>query len=203
MDDRVQVNEPSVRVYQPLRKYLWIGAFLLAFFLLMGITSVVVALTSADGSFARPEAAAIIFGCFWSAWVLLSIYVLAFYLRARLRISATAITTVGVFRTATVLLDEITSARWRAWPAGGSLVLRGPTGRVVIEFAAYSDGPNLVPFFREALRPEVQHGLERFEATSVPTSEGFQRRKERDRRMSYYTLPLLGGALIAYAIWDP
>jgi hypothetical protein len=150
----------GVRVFVPPRYYLLLAVVSLVFFLAAAVGSIWLALANPDGSFARPVLAAIVFGCGWGGLTLLSLVLLAAYFRMSVFTAEGVVRVNGVFRRRTVVLAEVTRARWRRWPVGGSLVLRGPAGRVALDFASYDGGQELVRVFRDNLPAEVQEGFE-------------------------------------------
>jgi hypothetical protein len=131
-------------------------------------------LAFADPSIRSPIGVAM-FGCFFGALTIRTVVGLLAYPRSRVLTSDFEVQVVGLFRTRTVVLANVTRAVWRHWPTGGSLVLRGPAGRVVIQFVDYAGGRELARFFRRTLRPEIQQGFERFErwlVTDTPDVRG-------------------------------
>jgi hypothetical protein len=193
-------------VFAPPRTHLVVGLVGLVLFLGMAVAWIWIPLANPDGSFARPVTAAVICGCFWGGFAVLSVFLIVDYRRSRLYVSEAAVEAVGVFRTRTLVLADVTEAVWRGWPRGGSLVLRGLAGRVAINFASYADGSELAQFFRETMPPDVQRRFERFEADNIPGSEAFERRHRWERRLVpviRVMMPFLGAALIACGVWWP
>ena len=196
-------STPNVRVYRQPKSALLIAIVCLVFFPLMTAAGVALPPMNPDGSFARPVLAAIVFGCFWGGWSVSSVYLPIAYLRVRLYTSDVVVRQVGVVRSRTVALAAITRAVWRGWPARGSLVLYTTDSRLVVRFGNYTDPGELAALFRAALPPQVQDRYERFESTSVPASQAFRLRRDREKRRSDALLPIVGLGLVALAFWDP
>jgi hypothetical protein len=193
----------QVRVFVPPRRDLYLAVGCLLFFLAATLSSIWVALANADGSFAHPVTAAIVFGCFWGSWSLLSLFAVVAYFRMSAFAAEGVVRVNGVLRRRTVVLAEVTRARWRGWPLGGSLVLYCRAGRVALGFGNYGGGQELARLFRDTLPADVQQGYERFEAMLAPDSEAFRRRAARERRIATVLMPICAAVLIGYAIWDP
>jgi hypothetical protein len=194
----------QVRVFMPPRYYLYLAIGALVLFVGATTGSVWLALPNPDGSFAHPVTAAVVFTCGYGSIALLALYLLVACFRTSVVTTEGVVRINGAFRCRTVVLAEVTRAVWRGWPAGGSLVLYGPTCRVALSFASYRGGQQLAGVFRDSLPAEVQHGFGRFEAMNAPHSAAFRRRLEKDRRIATALAPVLGAALIGYAIWwDP
>ena len=197
------IHHPDVRVFQPTRSYRFIGVIGLAFFGAMMVLGIWAPLANPDGSFAKPVPTSIIFGCFWGALTALAAFLLITYSRTRIFTSDHLVRVQGVFRNRTIVFSEVRRAKWRGRPQGGSLVLYGPVGRVVIEFAKFANGHELVAFFRNALPMELQERFEKFEMTSAPQSHAFIHRSDREQRIGLVVAPILLFALVGLAIWNP
>ena len=114
--------------YRPRRYFLYVGIVCTVFFLVMGVGSTCVAYWNVDGSFARPKLAALTFAVFWSAFTLFGVWLLLFYTRSRLVISITSAESTGVFRTTTIVFDNITRVKWRCFPGTAVLCFAHRTG---------------------------------------------------------------------------
>ncbi|MFO0941471.1 MAG: hypothetical protein U0930_11965 [Pirellulales bacterium] len=102
---------------------------------------------------------AVSFGIFWGGWFLLSLYIIAASCREKLTVTSESITQEGVFRTRTTAVSNVTSAKWRAWPAGGSIVIRYPRSRIKIDFANFlaSERAELILRLRELISEDCQN----------------------------------------------
>lgn len=167
------VPRTGSRRYRPRRYYLFVGIGTLVAFVVMGIGSVAAAWWNVDGSFTRPKTAALIFGVFWTGFVLLSLWLLAAYFRERLRLGPSAVTCRGVFRVRRLRLRDVNVVVWRRVPAGGWLVLRTPEKRLKIELDNFtrSELEDIVAYFREAIPASRQKGWEEFDAAVRPPRE--------------------------------
>src|SRR5262245_33709454 len=87
----------DARCYRLRRYYLVVGVVCAVFFAAMGIASTVAALWNIDGSFARPQLAALIFGTFWSGFTLLAVWVIVAYFRERLYFGKAGVVQHGIF----------------------------------------------------------------------------------------------------------
>lgn len=154
------------RCYRLRRSLLFAGVACTGCFLAFGLLSSLTALWNVDGSFARPAQAALFFGLFWSAWVLLGVYITAAAVRERLYVSPRRIEKVGCLRTRTMQLEDVSSAQWRQIPRQGSLVLRGRNGKLTLEFGNYgtADRRELIARLRDYLDEHLQEGWAEFEA---------------------------------------
>jgi hypothetical protein len=97
--------------YRPRQYYLIVGVLGATFFSTMGIVSFVAAYWNIDGTLPRPLLAAIIFGIFWSAMVLLRVWVLLAYFREHLIVDRTAITQHGILRSTSVRIADATEIK--------------------------------------------------------------------------------------------
>ena len=193
------------KVYRLPKHYLVLGIVCSIFFALMGIVSSVAALLNVDGSFRYPVPTAIVFGCFWSAFTLLGVWLILAYYRESLHVSEEIVRSRTCLRTCEVQLSEVVRATWKSLSKGGGIVLCDLTGKVTIHFGNFTraEQTELIEFFRKMLKQEVQESWGRFEAYCVPQSASYLQRHERDRRRSYVVMPLLGVFLLALSIWDP
>lgn len=132
------------------------------FFLVMGVFSVFVAATNADGSFESPLLAASIFGVFWGAFILLGIYLWLFSRRYRLEITEDAIEQIGVFTKRRVSFHELQNAKWRNWPQGGSIKLTTADARLSIELGTTDSRDSLIDFLHGRIPTSIQTGWSRF-----------------------------------------
>ena len=153
--------------YRPRRYYLWLGLGTLIFFLVVGAISVAAAWWNLDGSFPHPNAAALIFGVFWTGFSLLSLWVLAAYFRERLRLGPSAVVSRGVCHLRTTRLADVEKIIWRRYPAGGSIVIRTPAKRLTVELANFtrSERDEIIAYFREAIPPSRQEGWETYDSS--------------------------------------
>jgi hypothetical protein len=150
-----------------------------------------------------PGLFATISACFLGSFALLALYLLLACLRTRLTTADGVIHHVGVFRSRTLLLAEITRTVWQGWSKGGGLVLYTTDDRLVVHFGNYTNGWELAAFFRTALPAEVQERYERFEAAWVPGSEAFRHRQDREQLFFIGLLPVIALGLAVLVFWDP
>ncbi|MEX1229815.1 MAG: hypothetical protein WEB58_06225 [Planctomycetaceae bacterium] len=140
--------------------YLLLGVVCLVFFLVMGISSVWAALTNIDGSFKRPILAAWIFGTFWSALVLLCIWVILAYYRELLIIDPTKITQHGIISVKSIALDDVTQVKWGRYSMNGSVLIRDSSTKIKIHLDNFTrtEIEEIKTFVREAVPEEIQTG---------------------------------------------
>lgn len=117
------------RIYRPRVYYLVFGVVCMVFYSGAACASTFAAWTNIDGSFRFPIPSAIFFGSFWSAWSLLSLWIIIAYFRERLVVEKRTITQRGVLVTRVIQSDEIVAIRWRQQPRGGKVVLYSTSGR--------------------------------------------------------------------------
>lgn len=153
-------------------------------FAVMGGVSTASAYFNVDGSFPNPGHAAWIFGVFWSAWVVLGIWLLLVYCRYRLFRNATSLCQVGLVRERNAQLDLVQELRWRRFPAGGSVRLAGPFGVVKIELANFNSAERtqLISYLRGAVDLSRQTGWQAF-YRQFEDPEAKRERARRDQRV--------------------
>jgi hypothetical protein len=90
----------------------------------------------------------------------ISLWILVAYWREELTIRGTRVVTRGIVRCREIGLLDVTEARWRTRPVGGSVVLRSESARLSVEFGNYEteESARIVHHLRSVLRPEVQTG---------------------------------------------
>jgi fatty acid desaturase len=166
--------------YRPRRYYLIVGVLGATFFSTMGIVSFVAAYWNIDGSFTPPLLAAIIFGIFWSAMLLLSVWVLLAYFREHLIVDRTAITQHGILRSTSVRIADATEIKWRRIPLGGSIMIRTANRKIKIYFDnfAANQRDELIAFLHGTFAPEIQQGWSVFAESRVPSDP---RRPQKSR----------------------
>jgi hypothetical protein len=145
--------------------YLVVGAISAVFCAVVGVTSTVVAYWNIDGSFARPKVSALIFGIFWSVFVVVSLWVVLAYFRERLFVARNAVVQRGVLRSKTIDIADVIRVKWRNWPVGGSVVAQSHSGKITVyldNFPTRERGP-IIQFFRETFATEIQDNWARFE----------------------------------------
>lgn len=160
----IETKTPTTECYRLGPQYLVLGIVCLAFFLAMDVGSVYVAYWNIDGSFGRPELAAVVFGVFWSLWVLLSLWLIIAYFRERLFVSADAITQHGCIRKRTINFPDVIKIVWKRIPKGGSVIIRGHFSRIKIYLSNFTsdEQDRLITLLRGEFAPEIQEGWERF-----------------------------------------
>jgi len=166
--------------YHPRRSYLIVGIVGAIFFSTMAIVSVVAAYWNIDGSFARPLLAAIIFGIFWSAMLLLSVWVLLAYFREHLVVDRTTITQHGILRCKSLRIADATEIKWRRIPKGGSIIIRTANRKIKIYFDNFATNQRdeLISFLYGTFAPDIQQGWSPFAEAQMPSDP---RRPQRSR----------------------
>ncbi len=156
--------------YRPRRYYLVVGIAGAIFFSTMAIASVVAAYWNIDGSFARPLLAANIFGVFWSAMLLLSVWVLLAYFRERLVVDRTTITQHGILRSKSLRIADATEIKWRRIPQGGSIIIRTANRKIKIYFDNFTTNQRdeLISFLHDTFAPDIQQGWSLFAEAQMP-----------------------------------
>jgi hypothetical protein len=162
-------RDVAVQVFTPPRKHWAMAVASSLFFSVMTAVGICLPYANPDGSVKNPAVAAGISGFVFGAFALLSLFALLECRRSRLLVSSAEIRVVGAFRDRTVALAEITRAKWRRIPKGGSVVLYAPVGRVVIEFASYDRRRELRALLHESIPLPVQEDYERFR-TAFPST---------------------------------
>jgi hypothetical protein len=155
----------AVMCFRPRRYYLIVGVVSAVFFVMIGVTSTVVAYFNIDGSFARPRLAAMIFAVFWSGFTLLAAWRIAAYLRERLFLANNTIVQHGIFRSRTLDVGDVYQVKWRNWPVGGSIVVRTHSEKVKIHLDNFTKGEReeVVLFFRDTFADEIHDNWWHFE----------------------------------------
>lgn len=154
------------KTYRHQRNLLSQAIMCLVFFSLVDVASVTVALLNPDGSFDRPVVSAIVFGTFWTAWVLLSLYLLVAYFRERWTLSDDGVSVQGVVWFRSLPVADVTSVRWAGYPAGGSVVLQGAGQKLVLWLSnsPKDEQTEIVEFVRSRFPLEIQTGWEDYVA---------------------------------------
>lgn len=158
------VAVPDGRVFSVARKFRTIAIVCFLFWLPATVLGVWVALANADGSFRNPRTAAIFFGCFGGVNLLGSLYLWRAYRIGRLTLSATHLQLKTVFRTRTLLISDISRAKWRVYPGVGHVVLHTPARRMVIEMGDYAHADELRVICRSLIPEAMQENYAQFEA---------------------------------------
>ena len=128
----------------------------------MGIASVFVAVTNADGSFKQPILAAFLFGVFWGAFTFLGIYLWVFSRKYRLEITEDTIEQSGVFTQRRIAIGRIQNVKWRNWPQGGSIKLRTEDSQMSIELGTSDSREQLIQFLHAVIPLNAQSGWDTF-----------------------------------------
>jgi len=154
-------NQLQLRVR---KSFLIWGVLCAIFFIAFGTWSVFAAALNIDDSFPHPFSMAVFAGVFWGAWFILSLYMIAAYYREKLTVTSRSITHQGVLRTRTTAISDITSAKWRAWTNGGSIVIRYPNSRIKIHFDKFlmDEREQLITGLRELLPEDCQYNWDVF-----------------------------------------
>ncbi len=109
---------PATVCYRSGTEHLILGIISLPLFLAIGIGSVYGAYWNVDGSFDRPKLAALVFGVFWSLWILFALWMIVAYFRERLFVGPNAITQQDCFRTKCINSSDATQVVWKRLPRG-------------------------------------------------------------------------------------
>jgi hypothetical protein len=130
----------------------------------MGVASVLVAATNADGSFKQPALAAFSFGVFWGLFSLLGVYLWMFSQKYRLELADNTVRQTGVFTQKQIALLSVADVNWRNRPHGGSLTLNGTDSKMSIEFGTVPpiERDALIEFFHSTIPSQHQHGWDNF-----------------------------------------
>jgi len=186
--------------YRMRSYYRNVGVVCTVAFAVMGGVSTLVAFFNVDGSFPNPWLAVWTLASFWSAFVLLGLWLLLAYSKYRLFVSPTSLRQVGVVREQYAELNLVDELRWRRFPAGGSVRLAGPFGMMKIELSNFSsaDRKQVISFLRDAVDSSRQPGWHAF----TQQYEDTPARCERARRAAFVCgiafLVLAVGFLIAW-----
>lgn len=162
-------DESSEKCYGLKRSLRTTGSVCLLFYSTLAIGTPWFFLASAD-EFPRPVAAAILFGTFWSGWVLLSVWLLCAYYRERLFLAGDRVTKQGVIFRRSLAIAELSSVRWRGFPRQGSVVLRTSSTRIVIEFGNYESHvqDEIIAFVQQHAPPAITTGWDAFVNSRKP-----------------------------------
>lgn len=173
---RYAVNDVSPNIAPSLqlrvrKSFLIVGVVSAVGFAAFGTWSVFAAALNLDGSFPHPLPMAVFFGMFWGGWFVLSLFLIAASCRERLTITSESIMHEGVFRNRTTSVSGITMVKWRAWPMGGSVVIRYPNSRITIHFANFGarERDELISRLRELIPEGCQDDWTVFSSSQHPT----------------------------------
>ena len=164
----------ETRSYPHARTSFWIGVACTAFFILMGALSFADAHWNVDGSYRYPRATAAVLVIFWSVWSLLGVYLIRASVRGRLCLSDDGVHQRGAFRSKAVQWAEVSRARWRLFPANGSVVIRGPGCRLVIEFGDFvrAERREIIDRLRDSVSIQLQENWEVFQERWLKLDRG-------------------------------
>jgi hypothetical protein len=187
----------SIRVFVParqLRVTAWAGLVLFPIATALGIW------LPYAGHETEPHRMAIMAGTVCGVMSLLSVYLAIAAQRMRVFWTSESVRAIGVFRDRTYVFQEITRARWRRIPRGGSIVLHGPPGRSVIEFASFDGAKELIELFRSAIPQAAQKDYEK-------SAQHWPARPKPpviigERKLLQLAIASLGLAVILWAFWD-
>jgi len=151
------------------------------FFALIGMAFTSAAYFNVDGSFARPKTAALFFGTFWSALTLLGIYLLAFSIKYRLCVDGKKLRQIGVFTDRVMDLGQVQSAKWRVWPANGSIRLESVLANLSIELGTIlpNHRETLIEYLRTTIPAEKQINWDKFDRHFNARTDSETRRSTR------------------------
>ncbi|MEZ6033164.1 MAG: hypothetical protein R3C17_08740 [Planctomycetaceae bacterium] len=181
------------------KSYLINGIFCAIAFAVIGTVSVLPPALNIGGLFPHPIRAAVIFGVFWGAWFVGSLYLIAASYRGKLTVSSQSITLEGVFSARSTAISEITTVKWRAWPIGGSIVIRYPNSRIKIYFDNFlsNEREQLVARLRELISENCQENWEVFISKQRPVPV-HPRKSRTTAILCMATFFIVAGVLIYY-----
>jgi hypothetical protein len=135
----------------------------LILFLAADVGSVCVAYWNVDGSSQQPKLLALVFGIFWSCWVLSSLWLIVAYFRERLFLSPDAITQHGCIRTNAISTRDVIQIKWSVLQ-GGIIVARSNFARIKIYLGNFTreEQNRVIAYFRENFSPDVQENWAHF-----------------------------------------
>lgn len=156
----------DAKTFRLRRSVLFIGIVCAVVFLFFDVGSTTVAYWNIDGSFARPKPAALLFGVFWSAMLLLAIFMIVGYFRERLFLAPTSIMQQGTIGSRTMAVGEVTAVIWRCRPVGGSIVVRDQSRKIKIQLGVFAphDADEIIRFFRDTFPEAIQQNWVSFES---------------------------------------
>ena len=151
-------------VFRPPRVYLFICVTGSIAFAVGGSVSVFVAATNIDGSFNYPIPSAVVFGLFWGAWFMASLWGTADYFRGQLSIEADVISQQGALRLKRTLVSEISKLHWRTYGGFGRVVIHCGDGRMKIDFddLTANDRAFLIDWLHQRVPESVQENWDAF-----------------------------------------
>lgn len=152
------------RVFRLRWYYLVIGIVGAVFFAAMGLFSVCSAYWNIDGSFPHPVRFAIGLGIVWSAFVLVSLWIITAYFRERLELTPVAIILQGVVYKRVIRWDDVSKVAWRRGPRQGVIVIRTSTGRSRIWLDNFTDDERrtIIDFVQHSIPVDLQEGWQQF-----------------------------------------
>lgn len=190
------------RVYRIRTDSLIAALLCTAFFIVWGVVSTLAAAFDWDGSFGtRSVAFAAVSAVFWSGWALLGIWCIVTCLSYRLHVCDHFVQSTSCWRKRRIVFANLTRAVWRVFPAGGSLVLRDECSRLVVGFGEFlpQQRMELIAFFHERLREEVQEKWDRFEPHFSSSPEA-RKRSSCATRVLYACFVLSGVGFACFGV---
>jgi hypothetical protein len=187
---------PSGKEYRLSKHVLLVGLLCTPLFAAMGVASIVISFI--DDSIPHPVGAALLFGCFWSFFTALGVWMILAYLRERLVIGRDSFRISDCLRTRQVPFASVSRAVWDALPRGGKLSVFTEVGRVKIYFGNYpaDERDELIDFFRESLGVGLQENWAEFEFSCLQQRTDPEKLRASIRRSLRF-------ALIAWAVALP
>ncbi|HBE71475.1 MAG TPA: hypothetical protein DDW52_25290 [Planctomycetaceae bacterium] len=192
--------EPQATVYRLAPKFKYVGIACVLLFSVFGGWSVYVAYFNVDGSFSRPILAATISGVFWSCWVLLGCWLIAYDIRYRLFVSIDSLKQQGILFNKTIALRTVDQATWRRFPGRGSVRLSGADGKISVDLGNFRPEARekLITFLRTELPEGKQVGWSKFRQQFADTS---QRRAKAKRVTSLLLVFFALHSVFFLALW--
>ncbi len=218
----MSVNRVQECEFRPRRYYLILGVTCAIGSGVFGSAFVYAAAANIGGSVPHPIRTAVLFGVFWGAWFIASLWLIAEYFREQLRIESGAITQDGVLLRRSVPIAEIRKLEWHVRPLGHVAVIHYPAGRmnVYLENFTANERTLLIELLRQIVPEQQQDNWDAFNKSLQP---GFHRPQKRFRstgivcQIAFFTIGaafilfwynnggnaflLAGAANIAVSIW--
>jgi len=175
-----------------------VGLFCTIFSAAFGLVSILAAYFNVDGSFARPELAALCSFLFSSVFTLLGIFLLVRHRNYRLFINDSSVRQVDVICDRQIDVGLVDELKWQCFPKGGSARMSGVGEEFFIEFDHFNnvDRAELVTLLRQAILESRQIGWEQFNERFADTPE----KQSRTRRARVRLTLVFGVQAVAFGV---
>jgi hypothetical protein len=208
MNSSVECHELNATI-RPKRFYLYLGLGGVIGYPAWAVIGIWIALTEPGVSHRGILLA--IMGGIPLAFAALSAWILAAYCRERLTIQGNRITIQGIFRRVEFDLRDVTEARWRLWPEGGSVVLKTAATRVSIDFGTFEREEIrwMIDHLRSVIVPDIQTNWNPFDDKIAarlrrpkPTEPGpHEVLLRRDHWDGYLAPVVMAASLLVFVTW--